>query len=110
MSLMNNEMVRKELYSMLAAVIITPIESFWIPPVAITATKEGSPRFCVSFSKFNSVMQADRWHLLRVHEILGNIKGSCLFTTIDIFQEYWQIKMGKVCKEKDPFICGYGTF
>ncbi len=32
-----------------------------------------------------------------------------MFTTIDLFQGYWQIKMEETCKEKTAFICRYRT-
>ncbi len=55
-------------------------------------------------------MHADRWPLPRVDEILDDMRGSSVFTTIDLFQGYWQIKMDETCKEKAAFICRYGTF
>ena len=55
-------------------------------------------------------MNADRWLLLRVDETMDDMKGSSIFTTIDLFQVYWQIKIYEACKEKTAFICRYGTF
>ncbi len=43
----HNEIVRKEIDSMLSAGIITPVEPAWTSPVLIGTDKEGSPRFCV---------------------------------------------------------------
>ena len=78
--------------------------------VVIAAKEDGSPRFSVDYRKLNSVMHADYWHLSRVDEILDDMRGSSVFTTIDLFQGYWQIKMDETCKEKAAFICRYGTF
>ncbi len=55
-------------------------------------------------------MHADRLSLPRVDEILDDMRGSSVFTTIDLFQRYWQIKVDETCKEKAAFICRYGMF
>ncbi len=106
----HNEIVRKEIDRKLLAGIITPVESPWTSPVVIATKKEGSPRFCVENRKLNSVMHADRWPLPQVDELLGDMRGSSVFTTIDLFQGYWQIKMDETCKEEAALICRYGTF
>ena len=54
-------------------------------------------------------MHPDRWPLPRVDAILDDMRGSSVFTTINLFQGYWQIKMDETCKEKAAFISTYGT-
>ena len=76
----------------------------------IVTKKDGNPRFCVDYRKLNAVMKRDRWPMPRVDEIFDEIKGSSVFTTIDLFQGYWQIKMDESCKEKTTFVCRYGTY
>ena len=68
------------------------------------------PAALCRISNLNSIMPGDRWPLPRVDEILDDMRGSSVFTKIDIFQGYWQIKMDETCKEKAVFICRYGTF
>ena len=55
-------------------------------------------------------MHTDRWPFLRIDEILDDMRGSSVFTTVDLFHGYWQIKMDGTCKEKAAFICRYGKF
>ena len=110
MSPMLNEIARKEVDRMLAAGIITSIEWFWTSPVIIATKEDRSLRFCVDSKKLNSLMNADRWPIPRVDEILDDMKGSSIFTNIDLFQVYWQINMDEACKERAAFICRYGTF
>ena len=83
--------MRKEVDRMLAAGIITQIEPSWTSPVVITTKKYGSPRLWVDYRKLNSVMHSDRWPLPRVDEVLDEMQCSSVFTTIDLFQGYWQI-------------------
>ncbi len=103
MSPSHNDIVRKDIDRMLAAGIITTVRSSWTSPVVIATKKDGSPRFCVDYRKLNSVMHADRSPFSRVDEILDDMRGISVFTTIDLFQGYWQIKMDETCKEKAAF-------
>ncbi len=110
MSPTHNEIVRKEVDRVLAAGIITPVKSSCTSPVVIATKKDGSLRFCVDYRKLNSVMVADRWPLPQIDEILDDMRGISVFTTIDSFQGYWQIKMKETCKDKTAFICRYGAY
>ncbi len=110
MSPSHNEIDRKEIYRLLLACIITPVESLWTSTVVIVTEKVRSPRFCVDYPKLNSVVHADRWPLPRVDEILDDMRESSVFTTIDLFQGYCQIKIDEACNEKAALICRYGTF
>ena len=88
MSASHSDVARKEIERMLAAGIITPVESSWTSPVVMVRKKDGSPRFCVNYRKLNSVMHADSWPLPKVDEILDDVRGGSVFTTIDLFQGY----------------------
>ena len=110
MSPAHYEIVQKEIDRMLLVGIITPVESSWTSPVVIATKKDRSPRFRVENQKLNSVMHADRWPLPRVDEILEDMRDSSVFTTVDLFQGYWQIKMDEASKEKAAFICSYGSY
>ena len=56
---MHNEIVLKEVDRMLAAGIITSVESSQTSPVVIATEKDGYPWFCVYYRKLNSMMHAD---------------------------------------------------
>ena len=105
-----NAVIKKEVDHLLETGIITRTESSWTSPVVIVTKKDGNPRFCVDYRRLNAVMKRDRWPMPRVDEIFDEINGSKIFTTIDLFQGYWQIKMDEACKEKTTFICRYGTY
>ena len=72
--------------------------------------KDGSSRFCVDFRKLNAVMKSDKWPVPCVEEIFDDLPGSSVFSTLDLFRGYWQIKIDDTCKEKTTFICKFGTY
>lgn len=80
-----NEIMRKEIDHILAAGVITPLESAWTSPVVLSSKKEGSPRFLVDFRKLNAVMKRDRWLMPRVDEIFDKLEESTVFTTNELY-------------------------
>lgn len=56
------------------------------------------------------LLVGDRWPIPKIGGVLDDMKGSDVFTTMDLFQGYWKIKMIEACKEKASFMCRYGTF
>ncbi len=100
----NNETVKKEVERMLNAGIISPVESQLTSPIVSVTKKDGSIRFCVESRGFNAVMTRDRWPVPRVDKIFNEVQGSRLFTTIDLFEGYRQIKIEESCKEMKTFI------
>ena len=105
-----NEVVRKEVDRMLQAGTITPVESQWTSTIVLATKKDGSPRFCIDFRKLNFVMKSDKWPVPCVEEIFNVLRGSSIFTSLDLFQSYWLFKMDEACKEKTTSICNFGTY
>ena len=106
----HNSIVRKEIDDMLEAGIIVPASSAWSFPVVIASKKDGKHRFCVDYRTLNRVMKADRWPLPKIEEIFDDLEGSTVFTTLDLFSGYWQVKMAEASKEKISFVTRYGTY
>ena len=106
----HQQIVREEIDKMLEAGIIKPASSAWSFPVVIATKKDGQPRFCVDYRQLNRVMKGDRWPIPLIQEIFDELKGSKVFTTLDLFSGYWQILMCDCCAEKTTFVCRYGTY
>ncbi len=106
----HNEAVKKEAKRMLNAGITTPVELQWTSPIVLVPKKDGSTRFCVDYRILNAVMKRDRWPVPRVDGLFDEVQGSRVFTTIELFQSYWQIKIEESCKEMTTCICKYGKY
>lgn len=104
------EIVRNEIENMLRAGIITPTASHWPFPVFIAQKKDGKPRLCVNYCTINRQMKADRWPLPRIEEIFDELRLDSVFTTLDLFAGYWQVRMSKSCKEMKTSLRRYGIF
>lgn len=95
---------------MLKAGIIKPATSPWSFPVVIASKKDGIPRFSVDYRLLKKRIKPVRWPISHIEEIFDELNGSRIFTTLDLFQGYWKVKMAEAVKEVTTFVTRYGTF
>lgn len=76
----------------------------------IASKKDGKPRFFVDYRSLNRVMKADRWPLPKIEELFDDLQGSAVFTALDLFSGYWQVKMDENSKEKTSFVTRFGNY
>lgn len=106
----HHQLVRVEIKKMLEAGIITPVSSAWSFTGVIWTKKDGQLRFFVDYRVLNKRMKPDCWHIPKIQEIFDDLSGGKVFTTLDLFSGYWQIRLGEGCKEKTTFVCRFGTY
>ena len=63
----------------------------WSQPLVIVTKKDGSPRFCVDFQRWNSLTNKQIFPMPRVDDVLDSLGDACYFTTLDLASGYWQI-------------------
>lgn len=95
---------------MLFADIIEPSSSTRASPVVSILKKTGGFRFCVDYSKVNSITHVDAYPILTVQEILESLSGAKVFSILDLNSRYWQVQVDEDSKAKTAFICGQGLF
>lgn len=70
----------------------------------IVTKKDGNPRFCVDYRSLNQRMKADRWLLPKFQGLLYYLAGRKVFSTLDLFSGYCQIRVAEIFKEKTTFL------
>ena len=76
--------VKKELERLLKEGIICPCQSDFSSPVVIVHKKDGSIRLCIDYRRLNACTVKDLYTLPHIQDILSNLRGSVIFTTIDL--------------------------
>ena len=104
------EETRKQIAEMLDQGVITPSHSPWASPIVLVRKKDGTFRFCIDYRKLNSVTIRDAHPLPRVDDLLEALNGSSIFSTLDLRQGYWQIRMHPDDKEKTAFVTPDGLY
>ena len=97
------EETRKQITEMLEQGVITPSHSPWASPIVLVHKKDGSFRFCIDYRRLNSVTIRDAYPLPTVDDLLEALNGSTIFSTLDLRQGYWQIRMHPDDREKNGF-------
>jgi hypothetical protein len=106
-----NQKVKNELDRMLEAVIIEPVkESEWINPMVVQDKKTGEVKICVDLRKLNDACLHDPFPTPFTDEFLDNVGGQEVYSFIDGFSGYHQIKIAKEDIHKITFAKKWGSF
>ena len=103
------ELVDKELEKMEAAGIIEDCDSEWCSSLVIVKKKDNSLRLCVDYRKLNEVTQKSTTILPRIDSCLDCLSGAKWFSTLDLAQGYYQVKMHPDDKHKTAFYTRKGV-
>ena len=95
---------------MLAGGIVEPSQSPWRSMPVLADKKDGSTRFCINFRKLNDCTKKSSYPLPRIDDILDQLGGACIFSSLDARSGYWQIAMAEEDKEKTAFWSPKGLF
>ena len=89
---------------------VQELNSPWGSPVVLVIKKSGGLRFCVNYRALNVVTRKDVFSMPRINDMLDQLGGKKIFTTLDACSGYWQIKMGADSQEKTAFSTHNGLY
>ena len=88
-----------QLQELLDKGFIRPSHSPWGAPVLFVKKKDGALRMCIDYRELNKVTIKNRYPLPRIDDLFDQLKGSVVFSKIDLRSGYHQLKI----KETDTF-------
>ncbi|KAL2250218.1 UNVERIFIED_CONTAM: Retrovirus-related Pol polyprotein from transposon [Sesamum indicum] len=80
--------LKKQLEELLDKGFIRPSISPWGAPVLFVKKKDGSMRFCVDYRQLNRITIKNKYPLPRIDDLLDQLKGATVFSTIDLRTRY----------------------
>jgi len=89
--------------------VIKPSQSEWSFPVVIVPKPDGSPRFCVDYSRLNDVTVKDTCPLPRMDDCFDFLGGASVFSMLDCISGYWKIPLAVEDHDKPTFTWHEGT-
>jgi hypothetical protein len=103
--------VKIELDRMLEAGIIEPMEELeWIIPMVVQDNKIGYIRICLDLRKMNDACLLDLFPTPFTDEVLDNVGGREVYSFIDGFSGYHQIRNTKEYLHKTTFETEWGSY
>ena len=97
------EEAQKKIHEWIAKGWIRPSSSPWGAPILFAAKKDGKLRFCVDYRWLNRVTVKDRYPLPLVDELLDSLQGATVFSSIDLRDGYYQIRVAPADIPKTAF-------
>ena len=66
--------------------------------------------FCIDYQRLNALTQKDVYPLPRIDDLLDQLDGKKVFSTLDAHSGYWQIRMHEASQEKMAFTTSTGRY
>jgi len=104
------DVIRREVAAMLELGVIRPSVSPWASPVQLVRKKDGNLRFCIDFRRVNADLTLDAFPTPLVDEVIDDLQGATVFSSLDLKSGYWQLPLDEASKEITAFATCDGLF
>ncbi|XP_045782267.1 uncharacterized protein LOC123878935 [Maniola jurtina] len=104
------EVVTSKIEEMLESNIIRESASEYASPIILVRKKNGDYRLCVDYRALNAVTVKERFPLPHIDDQLSKLAGKRVFTSLDLFAGYHNIKINPNSVDKTAFVTPDGHF
>ena len=103
--------VKEEIDKLLRVGFIRPVkQATWLSPIVVVPKKNGKIRVCVDYRKLNAATVTDAFPLPFTDGVLDAVAGHEVYSFLDGFSGYNQIRMNPADQEKTAFVTEWGVF
>jgi hypothetical protein len=89
---------------------IRPSSSTWGAPVIFIPKKDGTQRLCVDYRALNEVTVKNKYLLPMIDDLFDQLRGTCVFSKIDLRSGYHQLKVRECDIPKTAFVSRYDLY
>lgn len=102
--------LRERVQEFLDKGIITPSNSPFGAPVLFVKKPDGSLRFTLDYRALNQITEKMRYPLPRIDDLLDNVRGAEVFSSLDLASGYFQLRIAKEDSHKTAFCTPFGQY
>jgi ribonuclease HI len=103
--------IKEEVEKQLKAGFLSTVTySDWVANIIPVPKKDGKVRMCVDYRDLNRASPKDNFPLPHIDTLVDNTATNVVFSFMDRFSGYNQIKMAEEDKSKTAFVTHWGTF
>lgn len=102
--------VEKQIAELLLLGCIEPSSSPYGAPIVFVPKPDGSLRMCIDYRLLNSITVKNKFPLPRVDQLLDQLQGAKVFSSLDLQSGYYQIRINPEDVAKTAFITPYGSY
>ncbi|RVW78907.1 Retrovirus-related Pol polyprotein from transposon 17.6 [Vitis vinifera] len=99
-----------QLQELLDKGFIRPSVSPWGALVLFVKKNYGSMRLCIDYKELNKVIVRNKYPLPRIDDLFDQLQGACVFSKIDIWSGYHQLRVRSEDIPKTAFRTSYGHY
>ena len=99
--------LKKQIEDLLEKKFIRLSASPWGAPVLLVKKKDGSSRLCVDYRQLNKLTIKNKYPLPRIDDLLDQLRGTVVFSKIDLRSGYHQILVKPKDVQKTAFRSRY---
>ncbi|GJR84525.1 putative reverse transcriptase domain-containing protein [Tanacetum coccineum] len=89
---------------------IRPSSSPWGAPILFVKKNDGSFRMCIDYRELNKLTVKNRYPLPRIDDLFDQLKGSSIYSKIDLRSGYHQLRIREQDIPKTAFRTRYGHY
>ena len=102
--------LKVQLQELLDKGFVRPNVSPWGAPVLFVKKKDGTLWMYIDYRQINKVTVKNKYQLLRIKDLFDQLKGSGVFSKIDLRSGYYQCRVKEVDVPKTAFRTRYGHY
>ena len=97
------EVIEKMVEEMKEDNIVRPSSSPYNSPLLLVPKKDGTWRLVIDYRKLNSQTVPDRFPMPVINDVLSQLGGASVFTSLDLMSGYWQVPLDEESKPLTAF-------
>ena len=97
------EIIDKMIKEMKADDVVRPSNSPYNSPLLLVPKKDGTWRMVIDYRKLNEQTVQERFPMPVINEVLAQLGGAKIFTSLDLLSGYWQVPLDPESKKYTAF-------